>query len=86
VIDEIFIALQAKDLAANRLRSWQIEADPDLFGVWVMTVRFGRIGTAGGLPFCVGGKDAILRPRGAATPPHRQTPYRGRLSSDRGVA
>jgi len=47
VIDEIFIALQAKDVAANRLRSWQIEAGPDLFGVWVMTVRFGRIGTAG---------------------------------------
>jgi hypothetical protein len=28
------------------LRAWRIKAGPDLFGVWVMTVRFGRIGVA----------------------------------------
>jgi hypothetical protein len=42
--DDIAIELQAKDVDANRLRAWRIEAGPDLFGVWVTTVRFGRIG------------------------------------------
>jgi hypothetical protein len=46
MIDEIAIELQAKDVDANRLRAWRIEAGPDLFGVWVTTVRFGRIGAA----------------------------------------
>ena len=27
-------------------RAWRIETGPDLFGVWVTTVRFGRIGAA----------------------------------------
>lgn len=47
VIDEISIALEAKDPAANRLRSWHLEAGPDLFGIWVAQARFGRIGTMG---------------------------------------
>ena len=46
MIDDIAIELQAKDVSANRLRGWRIEAGPDLFGVWVTTVRFGRIGMA----------------------------------------
>jgi hypothetical protein len=46
MIDDIAIELQAKDVDANRLRAWRIEAGPDLFGVWVTTVRFGRIGAA----------------------------------------
>jgi hypothetical protein len=46
MIDDISIELRAKDVDANRLRAWRIEAGPDLFGVWVTTVRFGRIGTA----------------------------------------
>ena len=46
MIDDISIELQAKDVDANRLRAWRVEAGPDLFGVWVATVRFGRIGTA----------------------------------------
>jgi hypothetical protein len=46
MIDDIAIELQAKDVDANRLRAWRIEAGPDLFGVWVTTVRFGRIGMA----------------------------------------
>jgi hypothetical protein len=46
MIDDISIELQAKDVDANRLRAWRIEAGPDLFGVWVATVRFGRIGAA----------------------------------------
>jgi hypothetical protein len=46
MIDNIAIELQAKDVDANRLRAWRMEAGPDLFGVWVATVRFGRIGMA----------------------------------------
>lgn len=46
-MDQIAIELEARDLAANRLRSWWVEAGPDLFGVWIATVHFGRIGTAG---------------------------------------
>jgi hypothetical protein len=46
MIDDISIELQAKDVGANRLRAWRIEAGPDLFGVWVTTVRFGRSGAA----------------------------------------
>jgi hypothetical protein len=46
MIDDISIELQAKDAGSNRLRAWRIEAGPDLFGVWVTTVRFGRIGAA----------------------------------------
>jgi hypothetical protein len=46
MIDEISIELQAKDTKANHLRSWRVEAGPDLFGVWVTKVRFGRIGAA----------------------------------------
>jgi hypothetical protein len=46
MIDDIAIELQARDVDANRLRAWRIEAGPDLFGVWVATVRFGRIGMA----------------------------------------
>jgi hypothetical protein len=46
LIDEISIQLQAKDADANRLRSWRVEAGPDLFGVWLTKVRFGRIGAA----------------------------------------
>src|SRR5882757_1607186 len=46
MINDISIDLQAKDVDANRLRAWRVEAGPDLFGVWVTTVRFGRIGAA----------------------------------------
>jgi hypothetical protein len=46
MIDDIAIELQAKDVGANCLRAWRIKAGPDLFGVWVATVRFGRIGMA----------------------------------------
>jgi predicted DNA-binding WGR domain protein len=47
MMNEIFIGLEAKDPEANRLRSWQVEAGPDLFGVWTVKVCFGRIGTVG---------------------------------------
>jgi hypothetical protein len=47
VIDEISLELRAVEHAMNCSRSWRVEAGPDLFGIWVASVRFGRIGTAG---------------------------------------
>jgi predicted DNA-binding WGR domain protein len=47
VLYEISIALQACDPAANRHRSWRVEAGRDLFGQWWARVCFGRIGCRG---------------------------------------
>jgi hypothetical protein len=65
MIDDIAIELQAKHVEANRLRAWRLEAGPDLFGVWVTTVRFGRIGMAG-RTLCYPLVRARLRRRGTA--------------------
>ena len=43
----MMIVLEARAPELNRLRSWRIEASPDLFGRWHATVTFGRIGRAG---------------------------------------
>ena len=47
VLDKISIALQACDPAANRHRSWRVEAGRDLFGRWCARDCFGRIGCRG---------------------------------------
>ena len=39
--------LQASDPAANRRRTWRLEAGRDLFGAWTTEVQFGRIGCPG---------------------------------------
>lgn len=41
------IALEARAPALNRLRSWTLSADQDLFGQWQAVVTFGRIGRRG---------------------------------------
>ena len=41
------IALEARAPALNRLRSWRLSADQDLFGQWQAVVTFGRIGRRG---------------------------------------
>jgi len=41
------IALEARAPARNRLRSWTLSADQDLFGQWQAVVTFGRIGRRG---------------------------------------
>ena len=43
----IRIALAACDPARNIWRAWEMEAGPDLFGVWLVRTRFGRMGCAG---------------------------------------
>lgn len=39
--------LEARDPAKGCFRSYQIDAGQDLFGVWVVDVVYGRIGTRG---------------------------------------
>ena len=41
------IELEARDLVANRQRRWSVEIGRDLFGMFVVDIEFGRIGTAG---------------------------------------
>ena len=43
----MMIALEARAPALNRLRSWTLAADQDLFGRWQAVVTFGRIGRHG---------------------------------------
>jgi hypothetical protein len=43
----MLIALEARAPALNRLRSWTLVADQDLFGRWQAVVTFGRIGRHG---------------------------------------
>jgi hypothetical protein len=39
--------LEARDPALGRFRSYRIDAGTDLFGVWLVEVTYGRIGTRG---------------------------------------
>lgn len=41
------ISLQARNPARNTSRAWHAEAAPDLFGVWLVQIRYGRIGAEG---------------------------------------
>jgi hypothetical protein len=39
--------LEARDPAKGCFRSYQIDAGQDLFGVWIVDITYGRIGTRG---------------------------------------
>ncbi len=41
------IQLEACDPARNRFRAYQLDVIRDLFGAWLVEVRFGRIGARG---------------------------------------
>ena len=41
------ITLEARNPARRCLRQYRVEAGTDLFGVWVVEISYGRIGTAG---------------------------------------
>jgi predicted DNA-binding WGR domain protein len=41
------IRLQAVDHSRNIARDYAIEASPDLFGHWIISLHWGRIGTKG---------------------------------------
>lgn len=41
------ITLEARNPARGCLRHYRVEAGTDLFGVWLVVIGYGRIGTAG---------------------------------------
>ena len=41
------IHMEARDPTRNRFRRWELEVAQDLFGVWIVQVNFGRIGSTG---------------------------------------
>jgi predicted DNA-binding WGR domain protein len=41
------IQLEARDPARNRFRAYQVDVARDLFGAWLVEVKFGRIGAKG---------------------------------------
>ncbi|HMB02573.1 MAG TPA: WGR domain-containing protein [Isosphaeraceae bacterium] len=41
------ITLEARNPARRGLRQYRVEAGTDLFGVWVVAISYGRIGTVG---------------------------------------
>jgi hypothetical protein len=41
------LSLEAVNPALDRFRAYRLEAGPDLFGVWLVDVTYGRIGTRG---------------------------------------
>ena len=41
------ITLEARNPARRCSRQYRVEAGTDLFGVWVVEISYGRIGTAG---------------------------------------
>jgi len=41
------IHMEARDPTRNRFRRWEMEVSEDLFGVWIVQVNFGRIGSTG---------------------------------------
>jgi hypothetical protein len=53
--------LEARDPVLGRLRSYRMEAGPDLFGTWLVEVTYGRIGTGGRRLRYVAGDEAEAR-------------------------
>ncbi len=47
VVLDFRIILEARNPARGCLRHYRVEAGTDLFGVWVVVISYGRIGTAG---------------------------------------
>ena len=41
------ITLDARNPAVHCFRQYRVEAGTDLFGIWVVEITYGRIGTAG---------------------------------------
>jgi predicted DNA-binding WGR domain protein len=47
VLSKFTTALEARDPALGRFRSYRIQAGTDLFGDWLVEVTYGRIGSPG---------------------------------------
>lgn len=46
---EMFVRLQAVDPAQRMARGYELSVGRDLFGLWVVEVRYGRLGARGRL-------------------------------------
>jgi hypothetical protein len=55
------MSLEARDATLGRFRAYRVEACPDLFGVWLVEVTYGRIGTRGRQHRYVAGDEAGAR-------------------------
>ena len=79
------ITLEARNPARRCLRQYRVEAGTDLFGVWVVEISYGRIGTAGR------SRSYVVRDEGEARHLARSilkrrasaAPHRGRVSHPR---
>ncbi len=47
MLGETAIELEARNPEMNRMRRWSVQLGRDLFGMWVVDVEFGRIGSRG---------------------------------------
>jgi hypothetical protein len=63
MMDAFCAVLEARDPGRGRMRAYQVEAGTDLFGVWLVEVRYGRIGTRGRSIRYVAGDEAAARQR-----------------------
>ena len=46
-MDSFCVALEARSPSQRCLRAYEIEVTEDLFGVWLLRISYGRIGTPG---------------------------------------
>jgi predicted DNA-binding WGR domain protein len=84
-VTSLCISLEARSAVHRCFRAYQIAVGQDLFGVWLVEMSYGRIGTTGRVKVrsfatteeALAQVDACLRKR--ATAPHRiGVPYRVR--------
>jgi predicted DNA-binding WGR domain protein len=47
MLAETAIELEARYPEMNRMRRWSAQLGQDLFGMWIVDIEFGRIGTRG---------------------------------------
>jgi hypothetical protein len=63
MMDAFCAVLEARDPAHGRMRAYQVKAGTDLFGVWLVEVTYGPIGTHGRSIRYVASDDAAARRR-----------------------
>jgi hypothetical protein len=58
MLNLLHIALEAHNPERNHHRAYAVELGRDLLGTWVVGIRYGRAGAAGGLPQTFSGRHA----------------------------
>ena len=77
------MSLEARDATLGRFRAYRLAAGPDLFGLWLVDVTYGRIGTRGTSRRYVAEDEKGAqehRPSDAPPPRYRQETHRRQLS------